>query len=324
MVVSLDLLRNLHEKSSLGVVAQIKLLAELFDDLVRLVTLVDADLFDMFAIQFNLEHANRLFKLGHMFWRCTVEVLTHLRLVVGRHLWARMRILARSLLRLELPRALVHRSRSVLLRACLQERLLLLVPRIALSLLRCTRNGLHLRLRCALRLLDGRGIVLPVVGWVGEQMLLARAGRVIPQLVNARGVSTSLRRARSRAGPWSLALLLRHRCANGLILLHMSRLSLRLLIQYLWSAGRLRFVLVALLIEALLSTLSHLCVLGLLNLHLGLLGHLSLLLESLLFLMRMSHRVHVLELLVDVLDLLVIQAERLPIDEAANSMELVH
>ena len=99
----------------------------------------------------------------------------------------------------------------------------------------------------------------------------------------------------------------------------------RLLIQHLGSARRLRLVLVALLVQALLSVLLHDRILRLLlHLHLRLLGVAGLLLESLHLFMRMPHVVHVLELLVDVLDLPMVQAERLPVDQAADSVELVH
>ena len=99
----------------------------------------------------------------------------------------------------------------------------------------------------------------------------------------------------------------------------------RLLIQHLGSARRLRLVLVALLVQALLSVLLHDRILRLLlHLNLRLLGVASLLLESLHLFMRVPHVVHVLELLVDVLDLPMVQAERLPVDQAADSVELVH
>ena len=160
-------------------------------------------------------------------------------------------------------------------------------------------------------------------------MLLAGAGRVIPQLIGARDrrVVAALRRAGSRTGPRSLALLSRHGRAHGLILLHLRRrlISLRrLLIQDLGSTRCLLLVLVALLVQALLRVLPHLRILGLLHLHLRLLGHVSLLLDSLHLFIRMPHAVHVLELLVEILDLPMVQAESLPVDQAANSVELVH
>lgn len=145
LVVGRNLLLNLHEQSSLGVVAQIELLTEFFDNFVGLVSLIDADLFNVLAVKLDLEHADRLF-VGNVSARLRlfIEVLTHLRLVVGSHFGAL--VLMRSFLRLELSRALVHRSRLSLLRARPVDRLLLTIPRIILSLLRCSGYGLHLRL----------------------------------------------------------------------------------------------------------------------------------------------------------------------------------
>ena len=173
--------------------------------------------------------------------------------------------------------------------------------------------------------------MLPVVGRAAEVLLrLVCAGAVIPQIVDsgALRVGTTLRRRRSRARPGSLARLLGHRRADRLILLlHVKRgLALaRFLIEHLGTVRRRhlsRLVLIALLIETLLShRLSHVRILWLLlhdHLRLGLSGYLISAFPSLPLLK------HVQEFLVNVLDLAVAEAEGLPVDEAADSVELVH
>lgn len=160
---------------------------------------------------------------------------------------------------------------------------------------------------------------MPVIRRVAEQVLLAGTGSVIPQLIGTSGRVASGGRAGSSAGPRSIALLLWHGRAHRLILLSISRL----LVKNLRSARRLRLVLIALLVEALLS-LPHVRILGLLHLNWLFDGHLSLSFASLPFLVLFPHKVHVFELLMNVFNLLVAQAECFPIDQAANRMELVH
>lgn len=57
------MLLDLFEESLLGFVAEVEFLTESLDDFVRLVVLIDLDLFNMFAVELNLEDANGLLDL---------------------------------------------------------------------------------------------------------------------------------------------------------------------------------------------------------------------------------------------------------------------
>lgn len=52
---------DLLEEAVFGVVAQVELLAKLLDELEWLVVLEDLDLFDVFAVELDLENADWLF-----------------------------------------------------------------------------------------------------------------------------------------------------------------------------------------------------------------------------------------------------------------------
>ena len=127
VIVSFNLLVDLHEQSSLRVVTQVELLAELLDDFDRSVAVIDADLLNILTVKLNLENANGLLMRRRLLSTRLGVVRANLRLVVSLHLGSL----------LELSRTRVHLARSVmLLRARLEERLLALIQRISLSLLR--------------------------------------------------------------------------------------------------------------------------------------------------------------------------------------------